>query len=124
VQQKLRHLHTLKLDDPVHFWDMMDTTPRDAVDRFGNLPRPTDHSDAALISLPIETGGLGILSYKKISSNSCAAASEVAGSCYLCPSPYLKLSRPGPNLTLNTNAARRCLSRTGGDRWALSLQDS
>jgi hypothetical protein len=42
---------------------MLDTILRDAMIRIRGLPRHTDHLlDAAVISLPIKMGGLGILS--------------------------------------------------------------
>jgi hypothetical protein len=45
--------------------------------RMRGLPRQTDHLlDAALISLPIKMGGLGILSYKTVAPHAYAAASE------------------------------------------------
>jgi hypothetical protein len=58
VQQSLRHLQlSLKFDDLVHRWDKLDSVLRDAVARIRGLPHPTDHLDAALISLPIRMGG-------------------------------------------------------------------
>jgi hypothetical protein len=79
VQQNLRHLQrSLKSDDLVHLWDRLDTTLREAVARIRGLPRPTDQLDAAVISLPIKMGGLGILSYKTVAPHAYAAASEAA----------------------------------------------
>jgi hypothetical protein len=48
------------------------------VARIRGLPRPTDQLDAAIISLPIKMGGLGILSYKTVAPHAYAAASEAA----------------------------------------------
>jgi hypothetical protein len=77
VQQNLRHLQrSLKSDDLIHLWDRLDTTLREAVARIRGVPRPTDQLDAAVISLPIKMGGLGILSYKTVAPH--AAASEAA----------------------------------------------
>jgi hypothetical protein len=79
VQQNLRHLQrSLKSDDLVHLWDKLDTTLREAVARIRGLPRPTDQLDAAVISLPIKMGGIGILSYKTVAPQAYAAASEAA----------------------------------------------
>jgi hypothetical protein len=79
VQQNLRHLQRpLKSDDLVHLWDRLDTTLREAVAMIRGLPRPTDQLDAAIISLPIKMGGVGILSYKTVAPHAYAAASEAA----------------------------------------------
>jgi hypothetical protein len=79
VSQNLRHLQrSLKSDDLVDLWDKLDTTLREAVARIRGLPRPTDQLDAAVISLPIKMGGLGILSYKTVAPHVYAAASEAA----------------------------------------------
>src|SRR5258705_9552754 len=77
--KNLRHLQrSLKSDDLVHLWDRLDTTLREAVARIRGLPRLTDQLDAAVISLPIKMGGLGILSYKTVAPHAYAAASEAA----------------------------------------------
>ncbi|GFZ49914.1 hypothetical protein JCM24511_07317 [Saitozyma sp. JCM 24511] len=80
VQQNLRHLQrSLKSDYLVHLWDKLDTILRDAVARIRGLPRPTDQLDAAVISLPIKMGGLGILSYNTVAPHAYGAAGSSPG---------------------------------------------
>jgi hypothetical protein len=118
VQQNLRHLQrSLNSDDLVHLWDKLDTTLWDAVARIRGLPRPTNHLDAALISLPIKIGGLGILCYKTVTPYAYAAASEAADltlALILTPESLPASTQP----TTHRNAARRSLPGARRPCWA------
>ena len=116
VQQNLRHLQrSLKSDDLVHLWDKLDTTLREAVARIRGLPRPTDQLDAAVISLPIKMGGLGVLSYKTVAPHAYAAASEAADAT-LAP-----ILTPGslPDSTQLITQHQRCQEIFTGNKEAL-----
>jgi hypothetical protein len=116
VQQNLRHLQrSLKSGDLVHVWDKLDNTLREAVTRIRGLPRPTDQLDAAVISLPIKRGGLGILSYKTVAPHAYAAASEAADTT-LAP-----ILTPGtlPDSTQLITQHQRCQEMFAGNREAL-----
>jgi hypothetical protein len=101
----------------VHLWDKLDTILRDAVARIRGLPRPspTDQLDAAVISLPIKMGGIGILSYKIVAPHAYAAASEAAETTL---SPILT---PGflPASTQLITQHQRCQEIFTGNRYAL-----
>jgi hypothetical protein len=105
----------LKSDDLAHLWDKLDTILPDAVTRIRGFPRPTTHLDAALISLPIEMGGLGILSYKAVAPHAHSAASEAADTS-LAP-----ILTPGslPNSTPLTTQHQRCQEIFAGNKEAL-----
>jgi hypothetical protein len=116
VQQNLRHLQrSLKSDDRVHLGDKLDTTLREAVARIRGHPRPTDQLDAAVISLQIKMGGLGILSYKTVVPHAYPAASEAADTT-LAP-----ILTPGtlPASTQLTTQHQRCQEIFAGNREAL-----
>jgi hypothetical protein len=116
VQQNLRHLQrSLKSDDLVHLWDRLDTTLREAVARIRGLQRPTDQLDAAVMSLPIKMGGIGILSYKTVAPHAYAAASEAADTT-LAP-----ILTPGslPDSTQLITQHQRCQEIFTGNREAL-----
>src|SRR5689334_6856502 len=116
VQQNLRHLQrSLKSDDLVHLWDKLDTILREAVARIRGLPRSTDQLDAAVISLPIKMGGIGILSYKTVAPHAYAAASEAADTT-LAP-----ILTPGtlPASTQLITQHQRCQEIFAGNREAL-----
>jgi hypothetical protein len=116
VQQSLRHLQrSLKSDDLVHLWDMLDTTLREAVARIRGLPRPADQLDAAVIALPIKMGGLGILSYKMVAPPAYAEASEAADTTL---GPILTLGTL-PASTQLTTQHQRCQKIFTGNKEAL-----
>jgi hypothetical protein len=112
----LRHLQrSLKSDDLVHLWDKLDSILREAVARIRGLPCSTDQLDAAVISLPIEMGGLGILSYKTVAPHAYAAASEAADTT-LAP-----ILTPGslPASTQLITQHQRCQEIFAGNKEAL-----
>jgi hypothetical protein len=109
---------SLRSNGLVHLWDRLDAALRDTVTRIRGLPRPINHLDAMLTSLPIKMGGLGILSYKTLAPHAYAAASEAADTV-LPPNltPNALSDSTAPNLPPNINAAERSSRGTRRHCW-------